>query len=98
MQERFGTDACIEEMKKNLGIAIEPSQKEILIKFHMSESPNLVTAYAEECRELFPTDEDFYKFHHLMTLLSLVLLKYMVLRHVLPNMASVNGKWERCLW
>lgn len=49
-QERFELDACIEKAEKMQGISSESSQKEVLKHSYRAETPNNVTAYAEECR------------------------------------------------
>ncbi|KAH3726988.1 hypothetical protein DPMN_052912 [Dreissena polymorpha] len=59
LKDIFGEDACLKKDPQKLtGICLENSQKEILEQSYRSKSPNSVTAFSEECKDLFPVDED----------------------------------------
>ncbi|KAH3892311.1 hypothetical protein DPMN_016426 [Dreissena polymorpha] len=59
LKDIFGEDACLKiDAQKLTGICLENSQKEILEQSYRLKSPNSVTALSEECKHLFPFDED----------------------------------------
>ncbi|XP_045199594.2 uncharacterized protein LOC123553913 [Mercenaria mercenaria] len=70
--EIFGEDACIKKSETKSGINIETSQREVLEQSYRSSSPNNVTAYAEENKDLFPVDEQTEKFLQVPTLDDLI--------------------------
>ncbi|XP_052285233.1 uncharacterized protein LOC127881406 [Dreissena polymorpha] len=69
LKDIFGEDACLKkDAQKPTGICLENSQKEILEQSYRSKTPNNVTAFSEECKDLFPVDEDTEHFLRVPTL------------------------------
>ena len=64
----FGDDAIAKKAEKKVGLAIDESQKEVLKGNWRASKPNLITAFAEECKELFPVDEETDNFLQVPTL------------------------------
>ena len=58
----FGEDAIAKKTEKKKGIALDESQKEVLKGHWRAEKPNLITAFAEESKEMFPMDEETEKY------------------------------------
>ncbi|XP_063418633.1 uncharacterized protein LOC134701415 [Mytilus trossulus] len=64
----FGEDAIAKKTEKKIGITMDDSQKEVLMGHWRALKPNLVSAFAEETKELFPVDEETEKFLQVPTL------------------------------
>ncbi|KAJ8298498.1 hypothetical protein KUTeg_025029 [Tegillarca granosa] len=58
----FGDDALAKKSDKDVGIKLDDAQREVLKGNWRSDSPNLITAFAEEYKELFPIESESEKF------------------------------------
>ena len=58
----FGEDAKVTSDKKQIGISIDSSQRDVLNNGYRTSTPSFLTAFSENLVELFPVDEDTEKF------------------------------------
>lgn len=66
--ELFGEDAVAKKTEKKCGIELDDSQKEVLMGHWRTETPNLITAFAEDTKESFPVDSETERFLQVPTL------------------------------